>query len=376
VAGGSDHRPPLRPITTATDPALDSDQAFTFAVMGETRPPVPGMPFPAVSHAVMDELSLIRPAFVLCTGDIIWGFQDTPQEMLNELDRFRALADRAGVPLYNVPGNHELQSNPMALEVLERWGHDLYGSFDVGRNHFVALNTEEINREGRVTGEQLEWLESDLTEHGDAATVFVFMHRPLFSWFQGDFNPDDGEILTRLFRDHSVKAVFSAHDHFFYEEVHDGVRYLTVGGAGAPAYTQPHGGGFSHYLLVTVGGGEPDVTVVEPNRLEVVHVAGNDGLQPCSTARVVNTTDRDLTMRNIGFRLPRLSSNDGYSVSVDFMDFKRDRVELEARIRAVEDRGDGSVTVAVALTLPTGTGSWVTVDAREPEANRARAAPS
>jgi hypothetical protein len=335
--------------------------------MGETRPPVPGMPFPAVSHTVMRELGLIRPAFVLCTGDIIWGFQDTRQEMLNELDRFRAMADAAGIPLYNAPGNHELQSSPQALEVLEQWGHDLYGSFDVGPYHFVALNTEEIERERQVTGEQLAWLERDLAAHRDAAAAFVFMHRPMFSWFHGDFNPDDSEILQRLFREHRVKAVFSAHDHLYYEEEHDGVRYLTVGGAGAPTYTQPHGGGFSHYLLVSVGGEqEPEITVVEPNRLEVSHVAGNDGLQPLSRARVANMTDRDLTLRNLEFRLPRLASLDGYRVGIDFMDFKRDRIELASRVRSTKYLGDGSVIVAVELTVPTGTGVWVSVEAREP----------
>jgi hypothetical protein len=359
---------PLRPITTVTEPALESETSFTFAVMGETRPPVPGMPFPGVSHTVMSELGLIRPAFVLCTGDIIWGFQDTRQEMLNELDRFRALADRAGVPLYNALGNHEVQSSAMAAEVLEEWGHDPYGSFDVGRCHFIALNTEEINRERQVTGVQLAWLETDLAAHRDAQAVFVFMHRPMFSWFHGDFNPDDSAVLQRLFREHPVKAVFSAHDHLYYEEEHDGVRYLTVGGAGAPTYTQPHGGGFSHYLLVSVGDDEPEITVVEPNRLEVSHVAGNDGLQPISKARVANMTDRDVTLRNVEFRLPRLTSPDAYRVSVEFMDFKRDRYDLPASVRATRYLGDGSVSVAVELTVPTGTGVWVTVEAREPAA--------
>ena len=60
-------------------------------------------------------------------------------------------------------------------------------------------------------------------------------------------------MLMKLFAAHGVQAVFAAHDHFYYEEEHDGVRYVTVGGAGGPLYTQPPAGGFSHYVLVTCG---------------------------------------------------------------------------------------------------------------------------
>lgn len=334
-----------------------------FAVMGETRPPVPGMPFPAISYTIMREFALLRPAFVLCTGDTIWGYQDTREEMLAELDSFRSLADSAGVPLFNVPGNHEVQSNPSALAVLQEWGHDLYGSFDVGQYHFIALNTEEIEREGRVTGEQLEWLEADLAASTGAEASFVFMHRPLFSWFQGDFNPDDGEILQRLFREHGVRAVFSAHDHFYYEEQHDGVRYVTVGGGGAPTYAQPPAGGFAHYVLVTVSPGEVQYNVVEPNRIEVAHVEGNDGRATRARARVANTTDRDLLARNLEFRMPRRDSPDGYRITTESVDFARRRVDLPARVRSVTDVEDGSALVSVEVLMRTGTGFWATAEA-------------
>lgn len=354
---------PLRPLTSIVAPACDSDARFTFAVMGETRPTLPGMPFPRIARDIMRELALLRPAFVLCTGDLIWGFQDTREEMLDELDRFRALADTAGVPLYNVPGNHEVQSRPEALDVLEQWGHDLHGSFDVGRYHFIALNTEEIEREGRVTGEQLSWLEHDLAENRTAEAIFVFMHRPLFSWFQGDFNPDDAEILRRLFAEHPVHSVFAAHDHYFYEEVHDGVRYMTVGGGGAPTYAQPQAGGFAHYVLVTVGEGEPTYVVVEPNRLEVDYETGNDGRTAVTTVRLANTTDRDLVLRNVELRVPALARPDLYRITTSAIDFAREPLDLPARLREARDEGDGTATLSVEVVIPTGTGCWLTVEA-------------
>ena len=356
----------LRPVTTLGPPRIESPESFSFVGTGDGRAPLPNMPFPRVQLDIMREIALLGPAFVLYTGDSVWGYGASRQELLNDYDRFRALADSTGVPLYNAPGNHEMQSDPAAVEILRDTGQDLYGSFDVGRYHFVALNTDEVNREGRVTGEQLAWLRADLAASRDAAGIFVFMHRPLFSWFQGDFNPDDGEMLQELFRSHPVSAVFAAHDHFYYEEERDGVRYVTAGGGGGPLYTQPPAGGFGHYVLVTVGPGAIDYNVIEPGHLEVDYVAGNDGIEPVSTARIMNTTDRELLARNVPFRVPRLSPGQPYRLSVDYLDWERRRPELSAELRSVEDQGDGSVLVTVAVPLPEGTALRLTVEAREP----------
>lgn len=354
----------MRPITRVTEPALESREAFRFVAGGDSRPTLPNCGFPRVTHRIFREMRLLRPAFVLYTGDFMWGYGAGRQEMLNDIDRFRALADTTGVPLYNVPGNHEMQSDPTAIELLRAQGHDLFGSFSVGNWHFVGLNTDEFCLEGRVHGEQLDWLREDLAAHRDAAGTFVFMHRPMHSWFQGDFNPDDAELLRELFAGHGVRAVFAAHDHFHHEEEHAGVRYMTVGGAGSPMYAQPPRGGFAHYVLVTVGPDGVDFNVVEPGRLDVDHVAGNDGLEPLSIARVANGTDRDLELGNLEFRVPRLESPDRYRLSVDYRDWERNAQHVPARLRSVIDLGDGSVLLSVAVAVPTGVAFRVAVEAR------------
>jgi predicted glycoside hydrolase/deacetylase ChbG (UPF0249 family)/3',5'-cyclic AMP phosphodiesterase CpdA len=358
--------PSLGPITRVTDHRLGSagsEETFTFVVAGESRPTLPRMPWSAVTLQVMREIRLLRPAFVLFTGDAIWGFDDSPQELRNELDRFRALADTTGVPLYNAPGNHEMQSDPAAIEILQERGHQLYGSFDAGRCHFVALNTDEFCREGRICDEQLAWLRRDLARSRGARATFVVMHRPLFSTFQGDFNPDDAALLRRLFREHGVAAVFASHDHFYALREEDGVRYVTSGGGGAPLYAPPDRGGFAHYLLVTVGPDGVDYAVVEPFHLEAAEVAGNDGLRLASTLRVANTTDRDLTLRGLELRCPRLASPEGYRLELDFSDYARAPATTRAAIAEVTDAGDGSAIVRVEAEVPTGTAFHVTVHA-------------
>jgi Calcineurin-like phosphoesterase len=367
--------PALRPVNKRSIEPVESGADFTFAVTGDGRPTVPGMPFPRITAAIFRELGLIGPRFVLYPGDAIFGYQSTRGEMIAELDAFAALADTAGVPVFNVPGNHEMQSRPEAAEILREWGHDEYGSFDCGGDHFIGLNTDQVNLEGRITGAQLEWLRRDLDAAGGART-FVFLHRPLFSWFQGDFNEDDARLLHELFRSHGVEAVFSAHDHFFYEERHDGVRYFTVGGAGGPLYTQPPAGGFAHYVLVTVSGSGVDYNVVEPGHVELDVEEGNDGTATRSVTRLTNTTDRDLVARSVPFRVPRRPGTNEFQVSAIMRDFTRTESELPTAVRRVPGGGVEEVTLAVEVRLPTGCAVWVTVKAGSSPPSPAPAAPS
>ena len=361
---GSTNTRPLRALTAVQEPVLESPEKFDFVVSGEARLTLPRMPLPPKTVTIMREVRLLRPAFVLYTGDSVWGYDSTPQEFLNELDRFRALADTTGVPLFNAPGNHEMRTDEEAIRLIQERGQDLYGSFDVGGYHFVALNTDEFWKEGRVTGEQLDWLREDLAASRDADGIFVFMHRPLFSWFQGDFNPEDAAALQELFRAHPVRAVFASHDHFFHRERHDGVDYLTVGGGGAPLYAQPQDGGFSHYVLVSVSPAGVDFNVIEPGHLHVEHVAGNDGIEPVTVARVANTSDRDLLIRNLPVRVPRLGSADDYRLEVDYVDWERKRGEIPPHLRAVRDLGDGSAELSVEVPVPTGVAYRLVAEAR------------
>ena len=251
--------------------------------------------------------------------------------MLRELDAFAALADTAAVPVYNAPGNHEMQSSPEAVEVLREWGHDLYGSFDFRQ---LPLRRAE-HRRGQPRG----------PHHRRAARVAARATSPpraargrcsssctgrCSPGSRATSTPTTPTLLHDLFRSHGVEAVFAAHDHFFYEERHDGIRYMTIGGAGGPLYTQPPAGGFAHYVLVTVRPGETEYNVVEPNHLEVDHLEGNDGRAPVSTARLANTTDRDIVARNLEFRVPRLPEPAAYRVSAIVRDFARVEVPLPA----------------------------------------------
>lgn len=124
---------PLPPLSRATKPALDSPDEFTFAVMGDCRATLPGVALPRHFHDLVRDVALLRPACVLFAGDAIHGYGLARQQLLNEYDRFRAAVAPSGIPWFNAPGNHEMQSEPSAVEALKAAGQALYGSFDSGR---------------------------------------------------------------------------------------------------------------------------------------------------------------------------------------------------------------------------------------------------
>src|SRR5262249_41294974 len=153
----------------------------------------------------------------------------------------------------------------------------LYGSFDVGDVHFVALDTEVVGEENTIGAKQLAWLREDLERNKGQRAIFVFSHSEFFSSPLIDAGQAHGheaiknrDELPQLFRGYPVKAVFSGHQHLFWREKpedHDGIAYFVAGGAGAPLYATPDRGGFSHYLLVRVVGHQILYDVIEPGRL-------------------------------------------------------------------------------------------------------------
>src|SRR5438067_752637 len=54
---------------------------FTFIVAGDNRPTAKGAPVPHVLGTIFSEIRVIRPDFVLWTGDVLYGYGDKPAEL-------------------------------------------------------------------------------------------------------------------------------------------------------------------------------------------------------------------------------------------------------------------------------------------------------
>jgi len=289
--------------TGSLSPPRDPDK-FTFVVFGDNRP-ARGEPQPGTIKEIFAEINDLKPAFAISLGDVIEGKPkpDDP-EAINAIRQqftdFLALAVNAGVPIFNAPGNHEMDDNddiPTARmhELYKKCVGPSYGAFTFGNSRFIVLNTEDIPSEDTpappkdqefsyMSGRQIAELKQDLDANRDRKHIFIAMHYPIQAHDQGPppvgqnddrLYAESREALVELFRNYdNIAYVLAAHEHLYYNPqapdnvtdvpgwtAGDPIRYLVSGGAGAPLNEGKWG--FYHYLVFTVDGVRVSVKLVK-----------------------------------------------------------------------------------------------------------------
>ncbi|HSQ64174.1 MAG TPA: metallophosphoesterase family protein [Polyangiaceae bacterium] len=238
AVGGDGWYGNVYPITTG--PTIGSAQAFRFIAMGDSNF------FYSLYAQLQATVSAYSPAFTLFTGDMI--HQGTYQ---SDWEQWFAAGGPtlASVPTMTVHGNHEeMAVDYFALFALPG-GEEIY-SFDFGNVHFVVLNDSPTAGDTDLTGRQASFLDADLTaaEQRPVPPTWIVTshHRPMFS-----SDPQQGSFLNvrgawqSLFEKHHVDVDFNGHSHHYESTLPilgdggivapdaGGIRYLTVGGAGA-----------------------------------------------------------------------------------------------------------------------------------------------
>jgi hypothetical protein len=284
---------------------------FTFVVFGDSQ----GEDGPPTLAAIYNDMKTLpdpKPAFAVSLGDIIVGEPTPPintASIVQELNSALALAKGAGVPIFNAPGNHEMDDRlanytekpiPQMREAYVKVVAPAYGSFDYGNSHFIILNTEDLPPKGMVgpgpgkefsyVGRiQLRQLKADLDANKDKTHVFVAMHYPIYAWApaQDNLYGESRRALIDLFAKYSnISYVLASHEHQYYNPYDPNnvmtvpiftaggpTRYLISGGAGAPFWAsqpgqppiQPQPWAFHHYLLFEVNGATVTVTIERVN---------------------------------------------------------------------------------------------------------------
>jgi 3',5'-cyclic AMP phosphodiesterase CpdA len=161
-----------------------------------------------------------RPAFVVVTGDLVNKAGDAGQ--IAEYRRIAARLDRS-IPLYNIPGNHDVENAPTSASVaayVKTFGPDHY-SFRAQSLYGIVLDSTVIAAPDGVRAEygtQDRWLSDELAraQASGARHVVVFQHHP---WFLNTADEADGYFNIPLARRTDLLARFKA----------AGVRYLISG---------------------------------------------------------------------------------------------------------------------------------------------------
>jgi len=216
---------------------------ITFVAGGDSRDN------PTMRDAISRAMASFNPSFVIHSGDFVGT--GTNQALWD--DWFTGMdncwvTENEGltIPIIPVLGNHE----GMATNYFEQFslpGNEQWFSIDWGPDlHIIALNSEVS-----ITGEQLDWLRSDLAEHENYLWKVAIFHRPAFSGGSHGSTMSIRRYWVPLFDNYHVDLVFTGHDHT-YERTYpinytlsentpmsspeNGTIYIVSGGWGAPLY--------------------------------------------------------------------------------------------------------------------------------------------
>ena len=179
-----------------------------------------------------------KPDFIIHTGDIS---QLSRPEQFDEADQ---IIQSAGLPVFYVPGEHDMLDDENGKLYLSRYGKDTIGagwfSFDHAGVHFVGLvNVANLKAGGMGSfgPDQLVWLKQDLAARSASTPIVIFAHIPLWTVSQdwGWGTDDAGEALTYLARFGSV-TVLNGHIHQIMQKVEGRIAFHT---ADSTAFPQP-----------------------------------------------------------------------------------------------------------------------------------------
>lgn len=256
-------------------------EPLRFAVLGHVR----GLPDGSLYYQLDElvaEVAAAEPAFVVLTGDIIWGDVSSeavdPAVVSAEWDAIDNALKVIGAPVFRTPGNHDISELVSRDVFVERYG-DPQRVFDVGRNRFVIITSGWIPEDGdtrrnrmirgrNLDSAQIAFLRESLPGDGSYDRAFVFMHHLL--WWQADDEPWWQEVHPILVKG-KVRAVFSG-DYgpakYSYRK-RDGVEYYQSGVAPNPdlgilrghEWNRVLAAQFDNWVLVSIDGSDVDIDI-------------------------------------------------------------------------------------------------------------------
>lgn len=240
------------------------EEHLVFAVLGDSQ----GRS--ATLRSIIGEINKIEPDFVIHLGDCV------SIAAPSLFDRFAEELDPLGCPYHITPGNHDIKGNGSVF-------YDYFGpgdyTFERGGLSFISIDTSNES----ITDSQFAWLEETLSLSAGKVVV-VFTHVPPYDPLPDSdhslIDPNDRTRLIDLMTEYGVEMLISGHIHIYNRTSIGGVEYVISGGGGAELYAGPEMGGFHHFLVFEVEGGELDMEVVrvEPPETErTVDLVGRSG---------------------------------------------------------------------------------------------------
>ena len=242
VAGGVVSSIGLDAALAAGRPAIKA-RPFTFVQISDThigfdKPANPDVRATALQAVERIKALAVKPDLILHTGDITHLSKD------EEFDAAKQILGGLDVPIFYVPGEHDVLDEGQGKAFLAHYGRGTQGlgwySFDHQGVHFVALNNVAALKPGGMAhlGEdQIAWLRKDLSALPASTPIVVFAHIPLWTVYEAwGWGTDDADQALALLRRFGSVTVLNGHIHQILHKVEGNVNFHS---ARSTAYPQP-----------------------------------------------------------------------------------------------------------------------------------------
>jgi hypothetical protein len=180
----------------------------------------------------------VQPDFIIHTGDVSQLSRD------DEFDDADQILKETGLPVFFVPGEHDMLDPDGGKAFRDRFGRGTLGagwySFDHKGVHFVALvNVADLKPGGmgNLGPEQLKWLAADLAGRPASTPIVVFAHIPLWTVYaEWGWGTDDAAAALKLLARFGSVTVLNGHIHQITRKVEGRIAFHT---ARSTAFPQP-----------------------------------------------------------------------------------------------------------------------------------------
>ena len=284
-----------------------------FAVIGDNT----GLARPGVFDQAMQQISWLKPDFVLSVGDLIEGYVEDKALIAQQWEAIERSIARAGLPFIYTPGNHDMNNEETHAAWVQRRGPGHY-AFRYKGALFLILNTEDpvtpmepklakqmysmvelmakdpdkadriivdyMNQAKggntthtagyadadrvNISDKQLAFVRDTLARNPNPAWTFVVLHKPAWKYASPAFARIQAMLGQRPY------TVFAGHTHYFTHDVLDGHDLINMGTTGG-IRQQDGPGTMDHTMLVTLGPAGPSFANTRLNGL--MDVAGVTG---------------------------------------------------------------------------------------------------
>lgn len=193
-----------------------------FAVLSDTQSN------PEIHTKLIKQIMKYKPDLILYLGDLTYSGKanDIRTTFLSKEAR-KVFSE---IPFITAFGNHDISGGDFSVffEVPQNGDSLTYYSLDIGRNHFLVLNTQKSLK---PDSRQYSFAKEDL-----ASTMqkwrFVLMHKPIADENGVPLNRDMLRLADSVFIWHKVDFILSGHIHLYSRSIFKGVESFILGGGG------------------------------------------------------------------------------------------------------------------------------------------------